>query len=89
MNDDNVFQFGAVPGGKGDDEDKSIPINDYVVIDVDGNEFYATGFMIFTPHHCAIMRDSGKGAIPLLVVPLNRVAAAEVYEETDEESSLI
>lgn len=93
MSDDdngNVFQFGSVQGGKGTPEKESesgIPVNDYVVVDVDDESWYATGFLIFTPHHLAIMFDSGNGAgaIPVLVLPINRVKAAELYEDDTAE----
>lgn len=85
-NDDtpNVFKFGAVKGGKVEEDKNEIPVNDYVIVDVDHQEFYATGFLVFTPHHLAIMRDFGVGAIPVLVMPIGRVAAAEIYEDDDE-----
>lgn len=83
-NNDNVFRLGAVQGGKDTD---SIPEDNYVVTDIDGMEFYATGFMIFTPHHLAIMKDEGRGAIPVLVVPIGRVRAAELSEEVDDDEA--
>lgn len=83
-NDDtNVFKFGAVKGGKPEEEKNEIPVNDYIVLDIEGQEFAATGFLIFTPHHLAIMRDDGAGAIPVLVMPIGRVVAAEIYEEDE------
>lgn len=81
--DDNIVNFNQVQGGKAADAD-GIPENDYVIVDVEGNEFYATGFMIFTPHHLAIMADTGKGAIPVLVMPLARVKFAEIYDEDSQ-----
>lgn len=88
--DDNVLTFGQIKGGKAD-EDDGIPENNYIVTDIDGVEFPATGFLIFTPHHCAVMQDKGKGAIPVLVLPLLRVAAAEMVEdeEFEDEPQLI
>lgn len=74
-NDNNVFKFGAINGDKEDDKD-TIPQNDYVVIDVDDIEYDINGFLIFTPHHLAIMSDEGDGAIPALVLPINRVKTA-------------
>lgn len=74
-NDNNVFKFGAINGDKKDDKD-TIPQNDYVVIDVDDIEYDINGFLIFTPHHLAIMSDEGDGAIPALVLPINRVKTA-------------
>lgn len=70
----NIFRFGAVDGGK--KEEDSIPENDYVVTDVDDIEYDVNGFLIFTPHHLAIMTDEGKGAIPALVLPISRVKSA-------------
>ncbi len=87
MDDDNVFKFGSVKGGK--DVDDGIPTNDYVVVDVDNNEWQAHGFLIFTPHHLAIMRDDGKGAIPVLVMPIGRVKAAGLDEEISDEDPLL
>lgn len=81
----NVFKFGAVKGGKADDEQDSIPQNDYFVVDIDGYEFDINGFLIFTPHHLAIMRDEGKGAIPALVMPIARVRTAVLAKFIDTE----
>lgn len=86
---DNVFQFGVIQGDKEDikinlvAEEPSIPVNDYVITDLDGNEFYESGFMVFTPYHCAIMRDHGQGAVPRLIVPLTRVKAAEILDDEE------
>lgn len=88
MNDDdeNVFRFGTVAGGKGEEaaEDDATPTNDYVIVDIDGNEFYEHGFLIFTPYHAAIMRDHAKGALPLLVVPIARVKVAAIDEDNED-----
>ncbi len=86
MDDDennNVFKFGAVDGGK-KEEDK-IPQNDYVVVDIDGIEYDVNGFLIFTPHHLAIMTDEGHGAIPALVLPISRVKTAVLASVIDDE----
>lgn len=85
MNDDNdnVFRFGTVTGGKGTSEaaaDDGIPTNKYVITDIDHEEYFAEGFLIFTSHHLAVMRDFGKGAVPILVLPINRVAASEICD---------
>lgn len=79
----NVFKFGAVNGGK--TEDDAIPHNDYVVVDVDDEVYDVKGFLIFTPHHLAIMTDQGKGAIPALVLPISRVKTAVLASVIDEE----
>lgn len=86
MDDDenpNVFKFGTVNGGKGEEPDDKIPHNDYVVIDSDDNEFEINGFLIFTPHHLAIMRDEGTGAVPALVIPIGRVKVAGLASVID------
>lgn len=87
---DNVFQFGSVKGGKSPgDKDDGIPTNDYVIVDNDGNEFFAAGFVIFTPHHLAIMRDQGQGPVPVLVMPIGNVRVCELYEDDDEQQDLL
>lgn len=70
----NIFKFGTVDGGK--KEEDIIPENDYIVVDIDDIEYDIKGFLIFTPHHLAIMTDEGKGAIPALVLPIGRVKSA-------------
>lgn len=79
----NVFKFGAIDGNKKDED--SIPQNDYIVIDIDDLEYDVNGFLIFTPHHLAIMTDEGKGAIPALVLPIGRVKSAVLASLFDEE----
>jgi hypothetical protein len=83
----NVFKFGAVKGGKEDTEDK-IPQSDYVVVDIDDVEFDVNGFLIFTPHHLAIMTDEGHGAIPALVLPIGRVKTAVLASLIPDEDDL-
>lgn len=84
MDDGNVFEFGAVQGGKEPSEDGAdqLPQNDYTIITEDDLEFDATGFLIFTTHHLAIMQDAGngKGAIPVLVFPFHRIKFAGLSE---------
>lgn len=86
MDNDNVLPFGkrqasnqSISTETGD----GFPENNYVVVDIENEEFYGTGFLIFTPHHCAIMKDFGKGAVPTLIVPLHRVKVAEMVDEND------
>ena len=81
----NIFKFGAVKGGKEVEEDNSIPENDYIVIDIEDNELESSGFLIFTPHHLAIMRDNGKGAVPVLCLPIGRVKAAVLASDLDDQ----
>lgn len=81
----NVFKFGQIAGGKVETDEDAIPQNDYFVVDIDGTEFDINGFLIFTPHHLAIMRDEGKGAIPALVLPIARVKTAVLAKFVDSE----
>jgi hypothetical protein len=78
---DNIVKFGSVTGGKETKEEKGIEEFDYVIIDIDNEEWYETGFLIFTTHHVAIMHDAGPGAVPALIVPLDRVRAARLVDE--------
>lgn len=94
MDDDNeqpnVFKFGAITGGKSEDEqapEDKIPHNDYVVVDNEDNEFDINGFLIFTPHHLAIMQDVGQGAVPALVLPIARVKFAGLASVLDSDAT--
>ena len=78
--DGNVVSL--VPSAK-----ETIPEVDYIITDVDGEEFYASGFLLFTSHHFAVMRDTGLGALPVLVLPLHRVRMAELVESDDEDGA--
>lgn len=85
---DNVIKgpFGVIEGDKkeADGEGDSIPENDYVFVNQLDEVFTSHGFLIFTPHHAAIMRDvEGKGAIPVLVMPLPNVKIAQIAEDYD------
>jgi hypothetical protein len=89
---DNVFQLGqVVQGGKVDipeateEPSEVFPVNDYIVTTMTGQEFYATGFLVFTSHHVAIMKPTKETAIPALVIPIQNVLAAELYEDDDAE----
>ncbi len=86
MDDDdqptNIFKFGALDGGK--KEDDAIPQNDYVVVDIHENEYEVNGFLIFTPHHLAIMSDFGTGPVPALVLPIGNVKVAVLAAVLDE-----
>lgn len=79
MGDDNVFQFGALDGGK--DAKKEIPQDDYIVKDVWGQTYFAHGFMIFTSEHVAIMKETDAGAIPVLLMPLTQVNIIFIDDE--------
>lgn len=89
MSDDNIFRLGTIKGGKGTTEDENnIPVNRYVITDIDDDDFFGTGFMIFTAHHFAIMQDQGYGAVPVLVLPIDRVKAAEILPDDVDEIDL-
>lgn len=85
MDNDNVVPFGSRSRPATLETGDGFPENNYVVEDIDDVEYFGTGFLIFTPHHCAIMKDFGKGAVPVLVVPLHRVKVAEIASDEDTE----
>lgn len=62
-----------------------IPQNVYVIVDINGDEHFAEGFLLFTSQHIAIMRDTGSGALPILVMPLDKVFSAELLEDDSDE----
>jgi len=82
MNDDgNIIQFGSIAGGKEDKEE--FPDNPYVLVDIEGEEWYGRGYLIFTTHHVAIMEDTPKGAMVGVMLPLHRLKAASLVDEED------
>lgn len=89
-NDNGGNIFSMVNGGKNGAAPvtETLPQNDYAITDMSGDVFFAHGFCIFTTHHVAVMLDDGKGkgAIPVLVVPLTNVKAVELDEDDDEET---
>ncbi len=83
MDNDNIIPFGQVVGGK-DDDDDSIPVNNYEIMDIDGGLHQAEGFLIFTPQHVAIMRPLDEGALPLVILPLNFVKFARLSPSAEQ-----
>lgn len=76
---DNIHVF---QGGKATPSDeKELPTNDYEITTKNGNIYYATGFMIFTSQHVAVMQDNGNGAIPVFVTSLDNLDVAELLED--------
>jgi hypothetical protein len=63
---------------------QEIPVSDYCITDTNGEEFYASGFLLFTSHHVAVMRDTGAGALPVFVMPLGLVHVAEIMEDDEQ-----
>lgn len=85
----NIFKFGTVVDG-GKKEEDAIPQNDYIIIDTDDVEYFVNGFLIFTPHHLAIMTDLGDGPIPALVTPIARVKTAVLASlMSDDEDDVV
>lgn len=83
MDKDNDNIFTLVNGNKADAADETLPENEYCITTTSGSTYYATGFLVFTSQHVAIMKDIGKGAIPAMVVPLSIVEVAELVEDED------
>ena len=81
QDDGNVFNL--VQGGKGVPSTQEISQNEYVIVDRDGNNYFAEGFALFTSQHIAIMRDTGSGALPILIMPLDRVHIVELIDEEE------
>lgn len=63
----------------------TIPMNKYKITDINSEQKTAVGFLVFTSQHVAIMKDTGDGAIPVLVYPLERVAFAEAVDDDQHE----
>jgi len=80
MNDDNnIVPFGQIQGGKSQVEDPdAFPANPYYFQDVEGNEFFAEGYLIFTSHHVAVMENTDNGPVVGLLLPLSRVKVCEL-----------
>lgn len=65
--------------------ENEIPQNDYIVVDFDDNQHFATGFLLFTSQHVAVMQGQEAGnAIPALVLPLSHVKFASLYNPADD-----
>lgn len=88
-NEDNIVKFGAIQGGKTETPAKEddLPQNTYAITDVDGVTVFCDGFLVFTSHHIAVMKDLGdKGAIPAMVFPLSMVKCAELVEPGEDDT---
>ena len=81
--DNNIVQFGSIVGGKEDKKD--FPAHPYVLTDVDGEEYYYDGFLIFTTHHVAVMVEGDDGEpVAGIMMPLHRLKSAEIADVEDE-----
>ena len=68
-------------------EEKKISEHTYAILDINGQEWLTSGFLIFTSHHVAIMRETDEGAVPVFVMPLDRVCVAEMVPESELEEA--
>lgn len=91
-NEENKNIFRLVPGGVTEEpsqKEETLPVNAYVIYTSDTHnepvELFAEGFLVFTSQHVAVMREQTNGAIPVLVVPLDRVLYTELVEDIDDE----
>jgi hypothetical protein len=82
--DNNIIQFGSIQGGKETKDEDDFPANPYVLEDIDGNEWGASGYLIFTTHHVCIMENTPKGPVPGVMLPLSRLKVAELATEDEE-----
>lgn len=84
MSDDNkVVPFGSVQGGKSTEED-TLPANEYLIVDINGEEFYNIGFLLFTTQHVAVMEDRGKHTVPVFLMPLDRLAFVQLVSDDED-----
>lgn len=79
--DDNIVNL--IQGGK--QEGNVLPDNSYVIEDINGTEYLARGFAIFTPHHIAIMKNGANGAVPVFLMPLDRLGVMEIASDEDDD----
>lgn len=86
-NDDNVIKFGShVGGNKTPDAKEEFPAYPYVIVDIDDNEYFYDGYLIFTTHHVCIMEDGGeKGPVTGFMMPMHRVKLVSLVDEEIDE----
>lgn len=86
MSDDNIIQFGSIQGDK--KADKEFPSNPYLIVDIDDNEFYYDGYLIFTTHHVCIMEegDDDNGPVTGFMIPMHRVKLVSLDPDTETET---
>jgi len=85
MDNDNNNIFKVMPGGKAANQSDQFPTDTYAIVCKNGRELLADGFLIFTSQHVTVMRDKGKGAIPVLLVPLIDIEFAEIVDDDEDE----
>lgn len=83
MDDDNIVKFGQIQGGKTEDLEPEVPSNQYVIIDVDREEYYHEGFLLFTSQHVAIMQERKGNTVPVFMMPLNMLRVVEIVDEEE------
>lgn len=79
--DNNIYRFGAIDGGK--TEEKEFPAHPYVIFDIEGDEHFYEGYLIFTTHHVCIMEEGPDGPVTGFMIPMNRVKHVELLETVD------
>lgn len=85
MDNDNIVRFGALEGGKTDTKKDEFPSYPYVIVDIDGDEHYYDGYLIFTSAHVCIMEEGENGPVTGLMVPLHRVKLVTIDDSLDGE----
>ena len=81
MDNDNIVPFGQVKGGKPDEAE--IPMNEYIIVDLQGRDFYHVGFLLFTSQHVAIMQERGGHTVPVFMAPLSNISFVEVIDDEE------
>lgn len=81
--DGNIIDFENAKSKNAKDPTE-VPQHQYVLVDIDNEEFTEFGFLIFTAQHIAVMREKGEGAAPVLVMPLHRNKVAYIDETSTD-----
>lgn len=79
---DNVIPFKVA------DKEPKLPNNDYLVVDINNEEFDVNGFLVFTTHHIAVMKEVDGNSIPSFVLPLHRLDHVELIDDEGVDTEL-
>lgn len=84
--ENNVFQFGTIQGGKANEpKEKEFPTNPYVIVDIDDHEWEFDGYLIFTSQHIAIMEEGDEnGPVTAFMMPIGRLKFVSLIEDTED-----
>jgi hypothetical protein len=88
MNDDNnnIIQLVSKSTNTTVEADMATPVHDYAIYDIGGLTHLATGFLLFTSHHVAVMRETPHGALPVFMLPLTELRFVKLTENNEEDA---